>query len=227
MKQRLTRQRIVEAAIAIADEHGLDGLSMRSVAGALGVASMASYRHISGRDDLIRAMVESIMLEVPLAPPDSGIDLVERLRSMAHGDWAVFRAHPWLIKVWATPRRRVDMASFNQLEVLLDTMEHAGLSRADSYEIILGVFAITLGIAALTIEDPASKATDAVTLDEWRQHVIAQEGESFERTHPKSARYFAGMTQEVGAEAFSNALETYLAGLAPRLRGESSDRQAG
>ena len=67
-RQRLTRERILRAAIAHADAGGLETLTMRSLADLLGVAPMALYRHVANKDDLIDAMVDVVFSEVGVPP---------------------------------------------------------------------------------------------------------------------------------------------------------------
>lgn len=60
-QNRLTRNDIVRAAITFVDVHGLDALTMRRLGQSLGVEAMALYRHVSGREDLLEAMVEALI----------------------------------------------------------------------------------------------------------------------------------------------------------------------
>lgn len=71
-RQRLTRDSITEAAVALVDEKGLDALSMRSVAERLGVQASALYGHVSGKQELIQLMLDRIAVEIELPEPDSG-----------------------------------------------------------------------------------------------------------------------------------------------------------
>jgi len=64
----LTRDRIVAAAVALVDESGVDGLTMRAVARRLGAGAMSLYRHVSGRDELLDLVLEAMAAEVPSTP---------------------------------------------------------------------------------------------------------------------------------------------------------------
>jgi DNA-binding transcriptional MocR family regulator len=68
----LTPDRIVLAAVAVADAEGIAGLSMRRVAAELGAATMSLYRHVADKDDLVVRMVDAVLGEwqVPAEPPD-------------------------------------------------------------------------------------------------------------------------------------------------------------
>ncbi|MEV7808217.1 TetR/AcrR family transcriptional regulator [Microbispora sp. NPDC088329] len=93
------REEILDAALAIADERGLDGVSMRAVAERVGVTPMALYRHVSGKAELLDAMVGHLLSA--LLPPDAGPDQgpaqrwEEGLAALARGFRAMVLRHPW------------------------------------------------------------------------------------------------------------------------------------
>ena len=68
-KPGLTLDRIVRAAIAVADEHGLETVSMRSVAKRLGVGTMSLYRYVPGKSELLDLMLEAALGEEPRGRP--------------------------------------------------------------------------------------------------------------------------------------------------------------
>ena len=88
--------KIVRAGIALADDEGLEGVSVRKLAQRLGVSTMAAYRHISSRDEVIAAMVD-----VAFGPPpvlsDQPEDWAGGLRCWALAVHARYDAHPWLL----------------------------------------------------------------------------------------------------------------------------------
>ena len=88
--------KIVRAGVALADDEGLEGVSVRKLAQRLGVSTMAAYRHISSRDEVIAAMVD-----VAFGPPPALSDLSEDwsggLRRWALAVYARYDAHPWLL----------------------------------------------------------------------------------------------------------------------------------
>ncbi|MFI9156890.1 TetR/AcrR family transcriptional regulator [Kitasatospora aureofaciens] len=96
----LTPHRIAEAAVAIADTEGLDAVTMRRLATALGVAPMAAYRYVSGKDELIELMVDFVYGQLPLDTPADGWR--EAMRSLAVHLRAMNLAHPWIARA-ATP----------------------------------------------------------------------------------------------------------------------------
>ncbi|PWD51062.1 TetR family transcriptional regulator [Serinibacter arcticus] len=108
-REALTRARVVAVAIEVADDDGLDGLSMRTVAGRLGVAPMALYRHVSDKDDLLAAMIDAVVSDYP-APPE-GVDWRVSLRHRVLAAQVEIRRHPWL-------RTAIEGATAKSLTVL-------------------------------------------------------------------------------------------------------------
>ena len=71
-RARLNRERVLEAAVTLADEVGIDALSMRRLAQELGVVPMALYKHVADKEDLVDGMVEAIIREIDPPVPGSG-----------------------------------------------------------------------------------------------------------------------------------------------------------
>jgi AcrR family transcriptional regulator len=89
---QISRARVLAAALTLADEHGLDALTMAAVAGRLGVTPMALYRHVSGKAGLLDGMVELLLTEFP--PPPAGLPWPDRLGALAASIRASARRHP-------------------------------------------------------------------------------------------------------------------------------------
>lgn len=92
-RRGLTRARITDVALALADARGVEGLSMRALARELGVEAMSLYNHVSNKDDLLDAMVDAVVGRIDL--PGVGGDWQEGMRRRAHSMRTVFLAHPW------------------------------------------------------------------------------------------------------------------------------------
>ncbi|MCX4829541.1 TetR/AcrR family transcriptional regulator [Streptomyces sp. NBC_01016] len=90
----LTLDRIAAAAVELADEEGGDAVTMRRLATRLGVAPMAAYRHVSGKEDLWALMFDRVSGE--LTVPDDVTDWREVLRSFALQTRELMLRHPWL-----------------------------------------------------------------------------------------------------------------------------------
>ncbi len=89
----LTRALITEVALALADARGVESLSMRALAKELGVEAMSLYNHIRNKDDLLDAVVDTVVGRIDL--PSTGSNWQNELRGRAHSMRTVFLAHPW------------------------------------------------------------------------------------------------------------------------------------
>ncbi|RKT86837.1 regulatory protein, tetR family [Saccharopolyspora antimicrobica] len=90
----LSLDRIVGAAVEVADAEGLAGLSMRKVAERLGFTSMSLYRHVPGRDQLVELMRDAVLAELGSPPAEGGWR--PRLEACARESWELCKRHPWL-----------------------------------------------------------------------------------------------------------------------------------
>ena len=89
----LSRARILRSAMVLADQEGLEGLSMRKVAQDLGVQAMSLYNHVANKDDLMDGMVELVVSE--MAVPQVGQDWKAEMRRRAIVAHEVLLRHPW------------------------------------------------------------------------------------------------------------------------------------
>ena len=92
-RRTLTRQRVLEAAVELADRDGIASVSMRRLAEALGIEAMSLYTHVRSKEDLLGAMVELVMAEVP-SPAETG-DWKASLRHTILDARAALLRHPW------------------------------------------------------------------------------------------------------------------------------------
>ncbi len=86
------RQQILDASLAIADEQGLDAVTMRAVAARIGVTAMALYPHVTSKDDLLDGLVGRLLAELSL--PDPALPWPDRLRGFAWSARQVAHRHP-------------------------------------------------------------------------------------------------------------------------------------
>ena len=70
-RAQLTRQRVVAAAVELADRDGIESISMRRLAQELRVEAMSLYTHVRNKDDLLDGMVDAVISEIPLVPTES------------------------------------------------------------------------------------------------------------------------------------------------------------
>ena len=94
----LSRERILSAAITLADEGGIDSLSMRKLAEGLGVEAMSLYNHIANKDDLLAGIVEAVAGEI--ATPSADTDWKTAIREIATSAHESLLRHPWARDLW-------------------------------------------------------------------------------------------------------------------------------
>jgi AcrR family transcriptional regulator len=134
-KPALTLDRIVEAAIRVADTDGLDAVSMGRVAAEAGTAPMSLYRHVASKDELIHLMVDAAWGTMsPTATADEGWR-----GGLARYAWEMRRSaqrHPWVVRVplRSLPIMPNEVAWF---EGALTCLRGTGLSEARKASVIL------------------------------------------------------------------------------------------
>src|SRR5918997_3538556 len=92
-RTRLTE--VVDAGVAIADAEGLDALSIRKVAGRLGIGAMSVYTYVPGRSELIELMIDRVYADHGV--PDPALGWRERTEAWMRATWRTYTEHPWLL----------------------------------------------------------------------------------------------------------------------------------
>lgn len=96
----LTRARVLEAAIALADRQGLGALTMRRLGAELGYEAMSLYKHVANKDAILDGMIGRIIDEIEV--PAEHADWKEAMRRRAHSARAVLTRHPWALGLLET-----------------------------------------------------------------------------------------------------------------------------
>ena len=93
----LSKDRVLRAAVARADEAGLEALSMRKLAQELGVVPMALYKHVANKDELLDGMIDVVVAEID--PPEPGLDWKPAVRARILSARRALLRHPWASRV--------------------------------------------------------------------------------------------------------------------------------
>ncbi|HJS48911.1 MAG TPA: TetR/AcrR family transcriptional regulator C-terminal domain-containing protein [Gaiellaceae bacterium] len=120
----LSRERVLRAAIELADEGGLEALTMRRLGHALGVEAMSLYNHVANKDEILDGIVDLVLGEVELPP---GGDWREAVRRCALSAYDALLRHPWACSV-AMGSPRILPARFRYIEWVLRRFREAGFS---------------------------------------------------------------------------------------------------
>lgn len=202
---RLSRERILDTAVDLVDEHGLGALSMRRLGSALGVEAMALYRHVSDREDLLDGIVDRIIdamdedPEVLLAPDHGWEDFVRRL---AHGIRRAALDHPSVFPLVVSqppraPWMRPPIRSVRWVEVLLDGLVTEGF---DDEEAVAAYRSLTSFLLGYLLLEAAMHAEAAAP----ERHRSAPEGLA---SHPNVDRLQHELAKDRARAEFEEGLD--------------------
>lgn len=152
--RNLSRTRIVDAAIELADTDGLAGLSMARLADKLGCGTMSLYRHVATKDEL-QMLMTSVAVGAPPAVAGRD-DWQAAVSEWADGLWEVYHRHPWILAVTAA-YPPVDPGQLAWLDAGLAALSSARLAEHHKVAAVMAVLHYTRGAAALDIDATRSK----------------------------------------------------------------------
>jgi AcrR family transcriptional regulator len=121
----LNRQRVLAAAVVLADQGGVDALSMRKLAQELGVVPMALYKHVANKDELLDGMIDVVVSEID--PPPSGTDWKTAIRQRVLSARRALRRHPWASQVIES-RTNPTPAVLAYMDSMIGTFRAGGFS---------------------------------------------------------------------------------------------------
>jgi AcrR family transcriptional regulator len=121
----LNRQRVLQAALDLADESGIEALSMRKLAQTLGVKAMSLYNHVANKDDIIDGIVDHVMGEIKV--PRLDLEWKLAMQQRATSAHQVLLRHPWAT-LPIVSRVNVGPASLRYIDTTLGCLVQAGFS---------------------------------------------------------------------------------------------------
>ena len=145
----LSVDRIVAAAIELADADGLTALSMAKLAQRLGCGTMSLYRHVSNKDELVTFMLSSVAGPPPVPARDANWS--DALTVWANGLWDVLLRHPWILQT-ASSGPPTDPGQLSWLDAGLAALATTGLTEQDKLRAVMAVLHYVRGAAALATE---------------------------------------------------------------------------
>jgi TetR/AcrR family transcriptional regulator, tetracycline repressor protein len=133
-RERLSRDRVIDAALQVMDAEGLDAVTMRRVAREVGVEAMSLYNHVEDKDDLLRGICDRVMRGFEY-PQETG-DWVERCKAGARAWRSLLQAHPDMMRLFAETHGP-DLSSLDSLrptEFAMALLREIGLSDRDTVQ---------------------------------------------------------------------------------------------
>ncbi|MGB2570058.1 TetR/AcrR family transcriptional regulator [Micromonospora citrea] len=213
----LSVERIVRAAVEVADTEGLAALSMRRVAERLGVGTMSLYTHVPGKGELLDVMLDTVYGETA-RPQDVG-GWRARLEQIARENWALYLRHPWLLQV-ATTRPPLGPNVTAKYEYELRAVEGVGLTDLEMDAVITLVDGYVHGAVRGAVEAAQAAQRTGMTDEQWwRAHAPYLEKVMDPQRFPTAARVGTAAGQEYQgpsdpARAFEFGLARILDGVA-------------
>jgi len=144
----LSLERIIESGVELADQDGLGAVSMKRVAERLGFTTMALYRHVAGKDELL------LMMQDTCWRPPEGFDIApgdwrDELESWTRGQIAILERHPWLEQVRHIERAGTP-SQLMWMELGLRALSGTPLTEGDKVEVLLLLSGYTFSYARLS-----------------------------------------------------------------------------
>jgi AcrR family transcriptional regulator len=193
-REPLTRDRILRAALDLADEGGVPSLTMQAIGRRLGVQAMSLYRHVHNKDDILDGLVDLAFEEIELPVDRSDWHAAIRARSIS--ERAMLRRHPWVITLLES-RMAPGPANLRSHDETLAVLVGAGFSAAMATHAYNLLDSYVLGFALQEVNMPFE---DAEGLAEMGVELLAQVPADVYPT-------FVRVAQELLASGFDYAAE--------------------
>ncbi len=205
----LSRERVLGAAVAFADENGIASLSMRKLGDALGVEAMSLYNHVANKDQLLDGMVDLVFSEIDL--PSGGDDWKTAMRLRAQSARQALGRHPWAIALMST-RTSPGPATLRHHDAVIGNLRAAGFSieltahafsALDSY-----IYGFALQEATLPLGETEQETAEVarMMMEQFPRELFASLYE-FTVEHVLKSGYDYGAEFEFGLELILDGLE--------------------
>jgi len=202
----LTRERVLQGAIALADEGGIESISMRRLGKSLGVEAMSLYNHVANKDDLLDGIADIVLDEFELPAADGDWEAaIRRTASSAHD---ALVSHPWACSlVMSRPRP----GRMRYIDALLRCLREAGFSADETFHAYHALDSHILGYTMWEL----GHAFDPAEVEELANTFMAQIAHEYPYLHEHAAQHF-DESRPRGKSGFEFGLDLILDGLKRR-----------
>lgn len=206
MRARFTVSDIAAAALEIVDHDGLGGLSMRTMAAALGTGPMTLYNYVRGRGELEELVAEAVIADVKVPEPSD--NWRSDVRSIAMALWETMRRHPNAVPLVLT-RRTVSASSYPAADRLIAALARAGLADLDLLAAFRAVLGLVMGSAQVELAGPPGESER----EREQIAVAARIGGLAGAEHPHIAALAQTSQASTAVADFERGLDILLAGV--------------
>ncbi len=207
----LSRERVLRAAVELADRDGLESLTMRRLAEELGAGAMSLYHHVPNKEKLLAGMIDLVFAEIEV--PADEPDWRAAMRRRAHSTRAALNRHRWAVGRMEGAHEGLSNARVH--DAVLGCLRRAGFSLEDTVRAMSVQDAYIYGFALQEKDVPfetAEEAAEVAASQAWDDEALA-------RRFPYLAEVVAGHVAKVGfdfAQAFEDGLDLILDALEER-----------
>lgn len=159
----LSRERVLRAAMALADKHGIAELSMRKLARKLNVEAMSLYNHVADKGDILDGLVELLVAEIELPLPDERWKPAMKRR--AGSARQMFLRHPWALGIMES-RRNPGPVSMRYYDSVIGCLRRAGFSIALAAHAFSALDSYIYGFALQEMKMPFKTPAELAALAE-------------------------------------------------------------
>jgi AcrR family transcriptional regulator len=205
----LSRERVLLAALRLADAEGLEALSMRNLAQELGVKAMSLYNHVANKDDLIDGIVDRVIGEIEV--PDLKLDWKTAMRRRAVSAHEVLLCHPWATMPIVS-RINIGPAMLRYMDATLGCLHKAGFSLQMADHILNLIDSHIYGFTLQELNFPVEPENYAEAAKEELPLLPVDQYPYMNRlTHEVMERRYDGLHDfEFGLELILDSLDTLL-----------------
>jgi AcrR family transcriptional regulator len=180
---RLNRDRVLQAAVGLADEVGIEALSMRRLAEELGVVPMALYKHVANKEQLLDGMVEEIVAEID--PPRADVEWKSAVRLRILSARQALLRHPWARQVLETRTDHTPIV-LDYLESTIGMFLAGGFSVDLTHHVMHALGSRMWGFTQELFDQPADPGNAAPV--EVPPEAIAAQGREMAERYPNIAQ---------------------------------------
>ena len=215
-RKPLTTERVLEKAVALADRHGIEALSMRKLGQALGVEAMSLYNHVANKGELIAAMVDSVVERFELPDDEPRWDAAIRRCAISAHDLLI--EHEWACTLALLPSdvRKLSGPRIRYMEWLLRRLREAGFPPEVVYSayhtLDSHIFGFTLWQLGHAKAGRMMIRPEGETMEEWAARMLAEVRPRYPNLAEHAEQHMAAGARD-GRQEFEFGLDLILDGL--------------
>ncbi|RZQ66029.1 TetR/AcrR family transcriptional regulator C-terminal domain-containing protein [Amycolatopsis suaedae] len=207
-REPLNRDKVLDAALALATAEGLDGLSMRKLAKSLGVEAMALYNHVANKADILDGLADRVFATIDR--PDPGLHWAERVRATALSLYRVLRHHPVVPLALVTDQANpTTLRAMQPMDDLIGALYEAGFDDDGVRQTLGALHSLVFGSLLLTTAGFAREQSNRAEQEQMEPYI--------RRVNPATLPNFSRVLPALSAgdpeQDFTRALDLLITGL--------------